>query len=223
MTGTSTQDRPREKLERHGVAALGDNELLALLIGHGTAAMPALAVADRVLRESGGVHGLSRRHLRQLAGTPGVGAAVAGRILGAVELGRRTLVPPSTERPQFLSVHDTARYLLPLYGAGTVERFGVMLLDARNRLLSTRIVFIGSLDTVVTHPREVYREATIVGAAAVVVFHNHPSGDPTPTTEDMLLTRRMRDAGQVLGIELLDHVVLSDTGYVSLRDRGWVR
>ena len=223
MTGTSAQDLPREKLERHGVAALGDNELLALLIGHGTAAMPALAVADRVLYESGGLHGLSRRHLRQLAGTSGVGAAVASRILAAVELGRRTLVPPSTERPQFLSVHDTARYLLPLYGAGTVERFGVMLLDARNRLLSTRIVFIGSLDSVVTHPREVYREAAIVGAAAVVVFHNHPSGDPTPTAEDVLLTRRMRDAGQVLGIEMLDHVVLSDTGYVSLRDRGWVR
>ena len=223
MTGTSTQDLPREKLERLGVAALGDNELLALLIGHGTAAMPALAVANRVLSESGGLHGLSRRHLRQLASTPGVGAAVASRMLAAVELGRRTLVPPSTERPQFLSVQDTARYLLPLYGVGTVERFGVMLLDARNRLLSTRIVFVGSLDGVVTHPREVYREAAIVGAAALVVFHNHPSGDPTPTAEDLLLTRRMRDAGEVLGIELLDHVVLSDTGYVSLRERGWVR
>lgn len=223
MTGTSTQDLPREKLERLGVAALGDNELLALLIGHGTATMPALGVADRVLTESGGLHGLSRRHLRQLASTPGVGTALASRILAAVELGRRTLVPPATERPQFLSVHDAARYLLPLYGVGTVERFGVMLLDARNRLLSTRVVFIGSLDTVATHPREVYREAAIVGAAAVVVFHNHPSGDPTPTAEDLLLTRRMRDAGQVLGIEMLDHVVLSDTGYVSLRERGWVR
>jgi DNA repair protein RadC len=217
----ATQDRPREKLERHGAAALGDNELVALIIGHGTRAAPALTVADRLLAEAGGVHGLVRRHLRQLARTPGIGLAVACRVVAALELGRRTLVPPNSERPQFLSQHDVARYLLPLYGAGAVERLGVLMLDTRHRLLATRIVFTGSLDAVSAHPREILREATILGAAAVVVFHNHPSGDPTPSAEDRLLTRRLWEAGHVLGIEVLDHIVMGDTHYVSLKDRGW--
>jgi DNA repair protein RadC len=211
-------DRPREKLARSGAGALGDNELLAVVIGHGRAGASALAVANRVLGMARGVHGLTRLHRDQLARIPGIGPAQAGRIQAAVELGRRTLVTAAPERPQFLRPHDIAAYLLPQFGAFPVERFGIMLLDSRHRLLSTRLVSVGSLDASVAGPREIFREALVAGAAAVVAFHNHPSGDPTPSAEDLALTARLRAAGDIVGVEFVDHLILADVEYCSLRE-----
>jgi DNA repair protein RadC len=213
-------DRPREKLGRHGASVLGDNELLAILIGHGQPGRDALAVANDVLELAGGVHGLTRLGRDRLVSAPGVGPAQAARVLAAVELGRRTLTVPRRLRPRFQSARDAAAYLLPLYGAYPVERFGVMLLDTRYRLLSVRLISIGSLDASTAHPREVFREALVAGAATVVVFHNHPSGDPTPSQDDMDLTKRMAQAGKVVGVEMADHLVLADDKYASLRAMG---
>jgi DNA repair protein RadC len=217
MTRLAPDDRPREKLDRHGPGVLGDNELLAIVIGHGMAGRGALAVADRVLDETGGVHGLTRMTRAQLAGLPGLGSALAGRILAAVELGRRTLLTNPVERPRFLDSRQLGEYLLPRFGAFPNERFGVVMLDTKLRLIKVSVVSSGSLDASVVHPREVYREATTVGAAAIAVFHNHPSGDPTPSRDDVTLTRRLRQAGTILGIPLLDHVVLGDTRYCSVK------
>jgi DNA repair protein RadC len=218
MNELAPSDRPREKLARSGVGALGDNELLAVLIGHGGAGASALAVANRVLALAGGTHGLTRLHRDQFARVPGIGPAQAGRIQAAIELGRRTLLTVAAKRPRFLHPRDIAAYLLPQFGAFPVERFGVMLLDTRYRLLSTRLVSVGSLDASVAHPREVFREALLAGAAALVAFHNHPSGDPTPSAEDVALTARLRAAGEVVGVELVDHLVLADVEYCSLRE-----
>jgi len=211
-------DRPREKLEKSGVNALGDNELLAVLIGHGTAGMSALGLANLILERSGGAHGLTRLHRDQLAKIPGIGPAQASRVQAAIELGRRTLLVSARARPRFMHAQELAAYLLPQYGAHPVERFGVMLLDTRCRLLSTRLLSIGSLDASMANPREVFREALVGGAAGVVVFHNHPSGDPTPSQDDIALTLRLKRAGDVVGVELLDHVILADTQYSSMKE-----
>lgn len=218
MHELATHDRPREKLDRHGACALGDNELLAVLIGHGTSGATALSLANDILSLAGGAHGLTRLHRDQLARIPGIGPAQASRVLAGVELGRRTLLHAAGVRRRFLSPRDIAAFLLPQYGAHPVERFGVLLLDTRYRLLSTRVISVGSVDASIAQPRDVFREALVAGAAAAVVFHNHPSGDPTPSRDDVALTMRMKQAGEVVGVELLDHLILADTHYCSMKE-----
>ena len=220
MKELALHDRPREKLERTGVDALGDNELLAVLIGHGTAHVGALGVANCLLTAAGGVHGLTRMHRDELAEVPGVGAAVAARIMAALELGRRTLTLSPAERPRLATPHETAQFLIPHFSAHPVERFGVLLLDARHRLIRVQLLSTGTRDASLVHPREVFREATLAAASAIVLFHNHPSGDATPSGEDMALTRRMVSAGLLMGIDVVDHVILADNRYASLKLMG---
>ena len=217
MEDLAPHDRPREKLERSGVAALGDNELLALVLGHGTAGVSALAAASALLAVAGGTHGLTRVSRARLEQVPGVGAALASRVQAAVELGRRTLYLSPPARQRFLSPRDVGSFLVPRFGAYPVERFGVMMLDTRRRLIRVQLISVGSLDATAAHPREVFREATIAGAAGLVVFHNHPSGDPTPSVDDVGLTHRLAAAGEILGIHLDDHMILADTKYFSMR------
>ena len=216
MRALATHDRPREKLERAGVGALGDNELVALIVGHGTARAPALEIAERLLTTAGGLHGLTRLTRDDLAQVTGVGAAVAGRLVAAIELGRRTLVRPPPVRERFQSAREAAAFLMPQFGAHPVERFGVMSIDSSFRLIRTRLLSVGSLNATIVHPREVFREATAAGAAAIIVFHNHPSGDPTPSSEDFDLTKRLISAGYVMGIDVIDHVILGDGQYCSM-------
>jgi DNA repair protein RadC len=220
MKNLAPHDRPREKLERLGPAALGDNELVAVVIGSGGRGRTALDLANDLLQSVGGVQALTRVVHDEIRCVAGVGPARAARILGAIELGRRTLLRAARARPLCASPRDAARYLLPEFGAAPVERFGVVLLDTRNRVLRTRLLSIGTLDASVVHPREVFREAVSAGAASIILFHNHPSGDPTPSREDVELTRRLVAAGVLMGIGVLDHLVLSDTRYVSLKDTG---
>jgi len=217
LENLAPHDRPREKLETHGAEALGDNELLALVLGHGTAGASALSVANALLAVSGGAHGLTRMSRSQLALVPGVGAALGCRVQAAIELGRRTLVVVPPIRRQFLRPRDVAEFLLPRFGAYPVERFGVMMLDTKRRLIRVQLISIGTLDATHANPREVFREATIAGAAAIVAFHNHPSGDVQPSRDDIAVTHRLAAAGSLLGIDLDDHVILADTRYFSMR------
>ncbi|MEO7191048.1 MAG: DNA repair protein RadC [Vicinamibacterales bacterium] len=222
MHALTPPDRPREKLDRHGVSALGDNELLALVLGHGSQQRDALDLANAILEAADGIHGLTRIRRDQLLRVAGVGPVHASRIRAAVELGRRTLVTPAIARPRFLTPRDTAHYLLPQFGSHAVERFGILLLDTRCGLLATRIVSVGSIDGSLAHPREVFREALGGAAAMLVAFHNHPSGDPTPSTEDVTLTMRLKQAGAIIGVELVDHVILADTKYCSMKEMGLI-
>jgi DNA repair protein RadC len=202
------------------VETLGDNELLAVLIGHGTAGTNALGVANRLLAVSAGVHGLTRMHRDELARVPGVGSALAARILAAIELGRRTLTASPPARPQLASPREAAGYLLPRFGAFPVERFGALLLDARHRPIRATLLSSGSRDASLVHPREVFREAMLAAASAIVVFHNHPSGDATPSADDFTLTRRLITAGDLIGIQVVDHLILADNAYYSFREMG---
>lgn len=218
MKGLATEDRPREKLLRLGPASLGDNELLAIVLCSGVRARSSLTVANGVLDAAGGLHGLMRSGWDDLRRVPGVGAARAAQVLAALELGRRTLVRRPAAREPIKSPRELALMLLPQFGSKAVEHFGVVMLDTKHHVLRIRVLSVGTLDASLVHPREVFREATAASAASIVLFHNHPSGDPTPSPDDVLLTRRLATAGDIMGIPVFDHLVLGDGSYVSLRE-----
>jgi DNA repair protein RadC len=213
-------DRPREKLARHGAAALGDNELVAAILGSGCHHSNALAIANDLLAAQGGVHGLVRSTCDDLTRVAGIGHAKAAQVLAAVELGRRTLAHGPSARIQLRTPRDAAMYLLPQFGSRPVEQFGVVLLDTKHRVLRATVLTIGSLNATAVQPREVFREAALGGAAAIVMFHNHPSGDPIPSPDDVELTRRLAAAGVVMGIDVVDHIILGDVRYWSFKEMG---
>jgi DNA repair protein RadC len=223
MKDVAPHDRPREKLERHGVAGLGDNELLAVVLGSGSRSRDVLDLANALIEQAGGLHGLTRVDAAELRRIAGVGRARAAQVLAAIELGRRTLTRTAEDRPRLGTPRQLAAYLLPQFGARRVEQFGIVMLDTKHRMIRITIVSVGSLDTTVVHPREVFREAAAVSAAAIVLFHNHPSGDPTPSEDDLLLTSRMVNAGEVMGIDVLDHLILADQRYYSIVESGGFR
>jgi DNA repair protein RadC len=220
MKDLSPGDRPREKLLRHGVAALGDNELIALVLGSGGRRGGALTLANELLATHGGLHGLVRSTGDELAQTSGIGRARASQIIAALELGRRTLTHAPAARVQIRSPREAASYLIPAFGSRAVEQFGVVLLDSKHRVIRTAVLAIGTLNTTVVEPRDVFREAALGRAAAIVVFHNHPSGDPTASPADVELTRRLVAAGVLIGIDVVDHIILGDVRYYSFKEMG---
>ena len=222
MKAIAPHDRPREKLARLGPASLGDNELVAIVLGQGQPRTTALDLANLVLTAVGGVEGLVRARHDDLVRVRGIASARAAQLLAAVELGRRSVTRGSRERVQLTSPRSVAELLMPQYGNKAVEQFGVVLLDTKHRVLRTTVLSVGTLDASIVHPREIFREATAGGAAAIVLFHNHPSGDPEPSREDTRLTERLIAAGVVMGIDVLDHIILGDARYYSFREKGSV-
>lgn len=218
MKDLSPDDRPREKLLRHGSAVLGDNELVAVVIGLGSQRADALAMANELLAAHGGLHGLARAGVESLVRETGIGPARAARVAAALELGRRTFAHPPGQRVPIRGPRDAAAYLLPRFGSSDVERCGVLLLDARHRVFRTCVLAVGTGNASILEPRDVYREAARSGATAIVVFHTHPSGDPTPSPDDVAVTRRLAAAGALIGIDMVDHLVLGDMAYVSFKE-----
>lgn len=212
------EERPRERLARHGAAALSNRELLALLVGTGARRLSALDLAERLI--GSGLRDLAGRSLSELEGERGLGRAKAARLLAALELGARVASEGREAAPAFRAPEESARYLLPRYGSRPVETFGLLALDVRHRLKREAVISVGCLTSSLVHPREVFQEAVVSRAAALVLFHNHPSGDPEPSAEDISLTRRLASAGTLMGIEVLDHLVLGAGRYVSLKQRG---
>jgi DNA repair protein RadC len=218
MRDLPREERPRERLARHGASALSSRELLALLVGTGTRGVSALDLAEGLLGT--GLHELAARSLGELEQTPGLGRAKGARVLAALELGARLASGGPLPGPSFHTPPESARYLLPRYGTRPVETFGILALDVRHKLKREAVISVGCLTSSVVHPREVFQEAVVARAAALILFHNHPSGDPEPSPEDVALTRRLVAAGALMGIEVLDHLVLGAGRYVSLKERG---
>lgn len=218
MLDLPSEDRPRERLVRHGAGALSNRELLAVVLGTGTRRASALDVAASLLES--GLRGLAARTVPELESERGLGRAKAARVAASLELGARLASEGRTPSPAFRTAAETARYLLPRYGARPVETFGILALDVRRRLKREAVISVGCLTSSLVHPREVFQEAVVARAAALVLFHNHPSGDPEPSGEDVALTRRLAAAGTLMGIEVLDHVVLGAARFVSLKERG---
>jgi DNA repair protein RadC len=222
MKGVAPHDRPREKLERLGPAGLGDNELLALVLGGGVRGHSALDLANHLIEHAGGLQGFTRLNVSALRRIGGVGRARAAQVIAAIELGRRTLVRDMVERPRLTSARQMAAYLLPEYGSCAVEQFGIVMLDSKFRVIRIKLLSVGCLDSTVVHPREVFREAAAGAAAAIILFHNHPSGDASPSPDDIILTARMVNAGTIMGIDVLDHLILADQMYYSMMESGQV-
>jgi len=213
-------DRPRERLEALGVEALSDAELLALLLRAGDRDKDAVAVAAALLVARGGLLGLARSAGRELASTPGVGPARSASVLAALELGRRLSAGRLRRGAAIRGPEDIYRHFHPRLRHAEQERFEVLLLDGRHRVMGQELVSQGTLTASLVHPREVFRPALRACAASLVLVHNHPSGDPTPSAEDREVTTRLSRAGEILGVRVVDHVVVAERGYCSLREEG---
>lgn len=210
------EERPLYRLHRYGINALSSAELLALVLG--TADAPSLA--QELLAQFGSLHRLARARRAQLMRIYGIGEAQAGRLQAVLELSRRLQEPPADERLRITSPADGANLLMGRMGHLPQEELWVILLDTRNRVLDTSTIYRGSLNTSVVRVGEIFRPAIEAPAAAVIVAHNHPSGDPSPSPEDVNVTRQLVQAGKLLDIELLDHLIIAAHGYTSLKERG---
>jgi len=214
------EERPRERLAHVGPQALSTSELLAIILRTGVKGENVVAMASRLLAAHGGLAGLSRLELAQLEQTHGLGPAKAAQLLAALELGRRLMAEAPEERFQIRSPQDAANILIPLIGHQEQEHFVVLYLDTRNRVTDREVLYKGSLNTSLVRIAEVFRGAIRRNCAAIIVAHNHPSGDPGPSPEDISLTRRLVEAGKLVEVDVLDHVVVGQNRFVSLRERG---
>ncbi len=220
ITDLAVSDRPRERLATLGAGALSNAELIAILLRSGVEGINALQLAQSLLVELGGLAGLHRAPFDELCARRGIGPAKAAQLKAAIELGRRLAAASPEDRPTIDSPEAAAALLLYEMGALEQEHLRVLLLDTRNRLMRMVDVYRGSLNTSLIRVGEVFRDAVRANAAAILVAHNHPSGDPTPSPEDIAVTRAIVQAGKLLDIEVLDHLVIGRNRYVSLRARG---
>jgi DNA repair protein RadC len=214
-------ERPRERLQTDGASALASRELLAILIGSGREGASAVDIAGELLHGSdGSLRRLAAASTTQLAAVPGIGPAVAARISAALELGRRLAREGPLERARVRGPRDIYERCAPGMRDLAQEEFRVLLLNTQHAVAREIVVTRGTLDASIVHPREVFRAAIAESAAAMILVHNHPSGDPAPSAEDREVTRQLAEAGRLLGIPVLDHVVVGDGRYVSFVEAG---
>ena len=209
-------DRPREKMAANGAAVLTDAELIAILLRTGTAEKSAIDIASEMTADGGlykRLAGITR--LNELTNIKGLGQAKAATVLAALEIGRRIASAKPIEKIHLSCPQDVADFLMPRLRYAAKEQFVVILLNNKNKVIGTEVVSEGSLSSSIVHPREVYAPAILHHAAAIMVAHNHPSGDPKPSTEDTEVTRVLARSGKVLGIPMIDHVIIGDGNYYS--------
>ena len=215
-------ERPRERLLTQGPQTLTNAQLLAILLRVGRHGSSAVQVGMDILDRLGDVAGLAQCGIEELCAIPGVGEAKAAQLKAALELGKRALAGPLSKGTKIKSSRDLFTHYHPTLRDLRHEVFKVILLDAKHAIMRDATVSEGSLTLSIVHPREVFTFAVKESAAAVIFLHNHPSGDPTPSQEDRVLTARLVSAGEVLGIRVLDHLVIGDGRYVSFADEGWL-
>lgn len=213
-------ERPRERLQRSGAGALSNAELLAIILRIGGRGENVLDMAQRLLSIYHGLGGLARASAGELAREHGVGAAKAAQVLAAFELGKRLLVASPDERPQVTSPADAANLLMAEMAPLEQEHLRTLLLDTKHRVLASPTVYVGNVNTTVIRVGDLFREAIRLNCVAIIVAHNHPSGDPTPSPDDVKVTEQIVQAGKLLDIEVLDHLVIGQQRYVSLKERG---
>ena len=213
-------ERPRERLLHAGAAALSTTELMAIILRTGVVGDSALTVSQRLIVRFDGLAGLARASPAELMSEHGVGEAKAVQLKAAFELGRRLLVASPVDRPQVRSPADAAQLLMAEMSLLEQEHLRLVLLDTKNYVLSTPTVYVGSLNTSLIRIGELFRYALRENCAALIVAHNHPSGDPTPSPEDVIVTSRIVEGGQLLDVEVLDHLIIGRGRFVSLKERG---
>ncbi|MBK6430965.1 MAG: DNA repair protein RadC [Anaerolineae bacterium] len=215
-----TNERPRERLQYYGAGALASSELIAILLRVGTEGESVLHVAQRLLSKYGGLPGLARASFDELCQEKALGPAKVTQIKAALELGKRLLVSSPLDRPQVRSPAEAAELLMAEMGLLEQEQLRTILLDTRNTVIGIPIIYQGSLNSAAIRVGEMFRHAIKANAAAMIVAHNHPSGDPAPSPEDVRVTRSIVEAGKLLDIDVLDHVVIGHQRFVSMKERG---
>jgi DNA repair protein RadC len=217
-----TEERPRERMLQYGAGALSHAELLAIILRTGTVSESAVRLASRILSESGGLRSLVDMSKDQLTQIKGIGDAKALQILAGIELGRRIAKSTFSERITIRSPKDIANLMSEELRYLQKEHFVCLFLNTKNHVLAQETLSMGSLNASIVHPREVFRAAIKRSSASIVCVHNHPSGDPTPSPEDIQLTHRLVEAGTIIGIEVLDHVIIGDQRFISLKEEGFM-
>ncbi|MEG0306845.1 MAG: DNA repair protein RadC [Clostridium sp.] len=215
-------ERPREKILRYGAEYLSNSELLALILRTGTREDNVLTLCDKLISHCGGINGLANPSITELKVVKGIGEAKATQILALVELSTRFNSFKSGEEYKVTSPKDAAFYMMGQMKSLKKEYFKLIMLNTKNVIISVKDISIGNLNSSIVHPREVFIEAIKQSSASVILCHNHPSGDPTPSNEDILITKRLKECGTMLGIEVLDHLIIGNEVYVSLKEKGIV-
>lgn len=213
-------ERPRERLEARGAGALGEAELLAILLRVGVRGENAVQLGERLLHTLGGLAGIQRAPFDELTHQPGVGRAKAAQIKAAIELGQRLQVQKPRDQRTINSPAEAAALVQYEMGALEEERLRVILLDTRNHVLDTVEIFRGSVNTSQVRAADVFKPAIRKNATAIIVVHNHPSGDPTPSPDDIAVTRELIKAGESLDLKVLDHIVIGQGRHISMKERG---
>jgi DNA repair protein RadC len=216
-------ERPRERLSRLGSEALSSQEILALILGRGTKGESVIVTAQKLLIRFGNLKNLASASIEELTQIKGIGPAKAAQIKATFELSKR-LENSSSETTKITvkSPEDVVKTARNLLKGKKKEHFLVICLDTRNHLIKTSTVSIGSLDCSIVHPREVFKDAISSSAASVIFIHNHPSGDPTPSEDDIKMTKRLIEAGEIIGIEVLDHIIICDSEHLSMKAKNLV-
>ena len=214
-------DRPRERLQRLGAEALSAQEILALILGRGISGESVMVTAQRLLGRFGGLKGISGASLEELSQVRGIGLAKSAQIKAAVELANRVEgYSEAGGKPVVKTPEDVAALVRARLKDKQKEYFLALLLDTRNQLIKVAEISVGSLDSSIVHPREVFKEAISASAASVIFVHNHPSGDTEASEDDIKLTKRLNEAGEIVGIDVLDHIIVGGKSYTSLKRDG---
>ena len=214
------EERPRERMMKYGAHALSNAELLAILLRTGTYSENAVGLAMKLLKEIGGLRQLVDRSTEELMSIKGIGPAKALQLQAGIELGRRIARSAMEDRVVIRHPRDVAELLAEELRYLKKEHFVCLFLNTKNHVIGRETLSIGSLNASIVHPREVFLAAIKRSSASLICVHNHPSGDPSPSPEDIEITRRLSEAGEIIGIEVLDHVIIGDRDYVSLKEKG---
>lgn len=213
-------ERPREKLYKYGPKALSNTELLAIIIRTGNRENTAIEISQKLLvGKKEGISFLVNTNLQEITKIKGIGKCKAAQILAAVELGKRVMSETNSDKSRVTSPSDIADILMLDMGHLKKEHFRIVMLDTKNGIIGIEDISIGSLNSSIVHPREVFKEAIAKSSASIILVHNHPSGDPTPSKEDIAITRRLSEGGEILGIKVLDHIIIGNKKYISLKEK----
>ena len=215
-------ERPRERLQRFGPEALSAQELLALVVGRGIPKKSVMNIAQELITKFGNVKAIGQATIEELSQIKGIGLAKAAQIKASFELGRREELEPELKSFDIKDPEAVVKAIRASIKDKAKEHFKLILLNPRNKIIGISTISIGTLNTSLVHPREVFKDAIMHSAASVVLAHNHPSGDPEPSEDDITITKRLMEAGKILGIEVMDHIIIAKNGFLSFKEKGLI-